>query len=46
MKLDQEFAKLIAWLRANKLEAHTTKADPLRICRRHPRKSRLTGEPR
>lgn len=43
---DQAFAKLIAWLKRNNLEAITTARDPLVIRRRRPKKSRLTGDPR
>lgn len=46
MKHDQDFARLIRWLKANGLEASTRSNDPLVIRKRTPRKSRLTGEAR
>lgn len=43
---DAAFAKLIAWLQLNNLEAITTARDPLVVRRRRPKHSRLTGERR
>lgn len=47
MKLvDVEFAKIIAWLKANRLQASTDRKGATTIRPRLPKKSRLTGERR
>ena len=41
---DEEFAEFIAWLKVNKMEAHTTRGQTLIVKPRRPKRSRLTGK--
>lgn len=43
---DLQFARIVAWLQARGLEAHTNRDGHTVICKRTPKRSRLTGEER
>lgn len=43
---DVEFARIIAWLQAYNLEAHTDRKGNTVVSKREPKRSKLTGESR
>lgn len=46
LEFEETLVRLLAYLKATGQEAHTTRSQTLIIKPRHPKKSRLTGEPR